>query len=239
MLSCTIAPSFGPSRAPPRLLAAVGRLQPARGDRCGRCAGPFVRGVRAAASAAPVRNSSPRRARARWIAAWSASPEPATPRVLFEHGFENQTVRNIVFTSAAGRVARVRFSNAFGQQPLDIGSAALGRAQDGPAVAPRSNIPLICRSTVGGGPARWCGRERSCPFARSSARAACGRRLPTAPDRAPSDHLTAKQTNYVQRATACSTALRPLSESRPVLVFRHRHRRVEFGAGRRHAGRVW
>jgi hypothetical protein len=46
MLSCTIAPSCGPSRAPPRLCLAADRLESALGGRSRWYAGLFVRGVR-------------------------------------------------------------------------------------------------------------------------------------------------------------------------------------------------
>jgi hypothetical protein len=51
MLSCTIAPICGPSRAPSRLCLAADRLESALGDRSRWYAGLFVSGVRA-----PVRS---------------------------------------------------------------------------------------------------------------------------------------------------------------------------------------
>jgi lysophospholipase L1-like esterase len=79
---------------------------------------------------------------ARWVAGWSASPQAAVPRTAFALGFDHQTVRNIVLTSAGGSWARVRFSNAFGRRALRIGRAALGPAGAGAAVVDGRNAPL-------------------------------------------------------------------------------------------------
>ena len=103
-----------------------------------------------------------------------------------------------MFTSAAGSRARVRFSNAFGLQPLDIGSVALGRAQDGPAVAPRWNMPLTFagRRSVVVPPGGAVVSDPVHLRVRRLERLAVSVFLPH-PTGAPSDHLTAKQTNYV------------------------------------------
>src|SRR5437016_4592193 len=56
-----------------------------------------------------------------WVTAWSASPQVAVPGTLSATGFDNQTVRNIVFTSAGGNAARVVLTNVFGTSPLRVG----------------------------------------------------------------------------------------------------------------------
>lgn len=99
-------------------------------------------GRRARAGAASARSPLPRPARSRWVAAWSASPQPATSRVSFAGGFDRQTVRNIVYTTAAGSMVRVQFSNVFGRRPLDIGGAAVGPDTVGAGLAPGSDVPL-------------------------------------------------------------------------------------------------
>ncbi|MBV9473371.1 MAG: SGNH/GDSL hydrolase family protein [Solirubrobacterales bacterium] len=78
---------------------------------------------------------------ARWVSSWTASPQAATPGSLAETGFDNQTVRNIVFTSAGGSVVRVRFTNAFGSQPLTIGRASIAVAGTGADLASGS-VPV-------------------------------------------------------------------------------------------------
>lgn len=61
-----------------------------------------------------------------WVGTWGASAQPATPSSLAgpgdqsAAGFNNQTVRNIVFTSAGGSQVQVRVSNVFSDQPLVV-----------------------------------------------------------------------------------------------------------------------
>jgi len=73
-----------------------------------------------------------------WVAAWSASPQAATPSSLAfipgdvsAVGFTNQTVRNIVFTSVGGSALRVRLTNSFGSQPVTFNEVDVGRVQNG------------------------------------------------------------------------------------------------------------
>ena len=83
-----------------------------------------------------------RSAQSHWVAAWTASPDAVSPRVTFSNGFDQQTVRNIVFTTAAGSRVRVQLSNAFGDRPLEIGGAAVGPDTVGAGVARASDLPL-------------------------------------------------------------------------------------------------
>ena len=100
------------------------------------------------ASAAPVSAKATRRAHrssGRWVATWAASVqagssvalstfgEPTSPAVS---GFDNQTVRNIVFTSMGGDVLRIHLSNTFGAQPLVVGSSSVGVELAGAQLAP-------------------------------------------------------------------------------------------------------
>ena len=77
-------------------------------------------------------------AQAEWITTWTAAPvppsaaqgnRPATP------SFENRTLRQILRVSAGGESVRVRLTNAFGSNPIEIGAAriALLDDQDRPA----------------------------------------------------------------------------------------------------------
>jgi hypothetical protein len=83
---------------------------------------------------------------AHWIGTWGASPAPqlANPAaMLFSHLlFENQTIREIVRTSAAGRAVRVRLSNAYGREPITIGAAHIALRQSESAVVAGSDHPL-------------------------------------------------------------------------------------------------
>jgi lysophospholipase L1-like esterase len=54
-------------------------------------------------------------------------------------GLKNQTVRNIIFTSAGGTALRVQVSNTFGTAPLTIGKASVGAVANRPAVTTQTN----------------------------------------------------------------------------------------------------
>ena len=67
-------------------------------------------------------------AEAKWVVSWAASPVnpsaafgpfPATP------SFHNQTLRQFLRLSAAGRALRIRFTNTYGEAPLAIGAARI------------------------------------------------------------------------------------------------------------------
>jgi lysophospholipase L1-like esterase len=77
-----------------------------------------------------------------WVAAWQGSPTvggtfPGSP-CPSETGLNNQTVRNVVFVSAGGDRVAVRLTNAFGSEPLRVGSASVAVAADGGQTAPNS-----------------------------------------------------------------------------------------------------
>jgi lysophospholipase L1-like esterase len=105
-------------------------------------------GVPAAASAATTGHSGGHH----WVSTWAASPSPATPPSLTSAtdfssaGFSDQTIRNIVWTSAGGRSARVRLSNVFGTRPVTFNQVDLGRSAGGAAVTAGTNR----RVTFGG-----------------------------------------------------------------------------------------
>jgi len=77
-----------------------------------------------------------------WIATWGASPEAPAPGTRAAAGFADQTIRNVVFTSVGGTMVRVRFTNAFGTVPVQIGRAAIGVAGDGGRVVAGTSVPL-------------------------------------------------------------------------------------------------
>ncbi|HLI38843.1 MAG TPA: SGNH/GDSL hydrolase family protein [Streptosporangiaceae bacterium] len=87
-------------------------------------------------------------AAARWVATWAASAMAATPPSLAapddfsSAGFDNQTVRDIVWTSVGGRAARIRLSNRFGTQPVTFSQADVGISAGGAAVVPGTNHPV-------------------------------------------------------------------------------------------------
>src|SRR5579862_6022852 len=63
---------------------------------------------------------------AHWVVAWGASPAPQLPDEAQMRTaklmFDNQTIREIVHTSIASDTVRVRLSNAYGKQAVEIGA---------------------------------------------------------------------------------------------------------------------
>jgi hypothetical protein len=74
--------------------------------------------------------------RASWVATWAASPEAASDGAT-GRGFDDRTVRDVIYTSAGGTAIRVKISNLFGTRPLHIGAASLGTVLDGAGLVPR------------------------------------------------------------------------------------------------------
>jgi lysophospholipase L1-like esterase len=71
-----------------------------------------------------------------WVAGWGASPQAPTASNLSEHGFEDQTLRQIIFSGAGGAMVRVRLSNAFGAEPVRIAAASVAVQSRGPEIVP-------------------------------------------------------------------------------------------------------
>jgi lysophospholipase L1-like esterase len=77
-----------------------------------------------------------------WTGTWStAVTGPATAPVP-QTVFDNQTLRQIVHTSIAGRSLRVRLSNEYGTEPLTIGEARIARRATGSRIAAGTDRPL-------------------------------------------------------------------------------------------------
>ena len=74
----------------------------------------------------------------RWVGTWAASPAPAEGAV----GFNNHTIRMNPRISLGGERLRVRISNAYGGQPLAIGSARIALRDKGPAIVAGSDRKL-------------------------------------------------------------------------------------------------
>ena len=77
-----------------------------------------------------------------WLATWGASPQGVVPGTLSAVGFNNQTVRDIVFTSVGGNAVRVQFANTFGREPLEIGRAAIGVDTEKAGLVPNASGPV-------------------------------------------------------------------------------------------------
>jgi lysophospholipase L1-like esterase len=78
-----------------------------------------------------------------WVVAWGASPAPQLPdeaqmrtaKLLFD----NQTIREIVHTSIASDTVRVRLSNAYSKQAIEIGTVHVALHEKGSSIAAGSD----------------------------------------------------------------------------------------------------
>ncbi|MEQ1784975.1 MAG: SGNH/GDSL hydrolase family protein [Hyphomonadaceae bacterium] len=68
---------------------------------------------------------TPSQAGAGWAGTWGASP---TIPITGSKGYENQTLRQVVRLSQGGQSFRIRFTNEYGDKPLNIGAATLALA---------------------------------------------------------------------------------------------------------------
>ena len=73
----------------------------------------------------------------RWVTAWATSQQDLGP-----DGISNATVRMIARVTAAGEAVRIRLDNTYGDEPLEIGAAAVGQPMRGARLAPGSNRPV-------------------------------------------------------------------------------------------------
>lgn len=88
----------------------------------------------------------PAAAQSHWVVTWGASPAPQFPEEAQMKAakltFENQTVREIVHTSIGGDTLRVRLSNAYGRQTLEVGAVHVALRAGGASVAAGSDRAL-------------------------------------------------------------------------------------------------
>jgi lysophospholipase L1-like esterase len=78
-----------------------------------------------------------------WMGTWGAAPQLTEPKNLPPaSGLSGSTLRQIVHVSIGGSRLRVRFSNAFGSDPVEITAAAVAAAGDRGAIHPDSSRPL-------------------------------------------------------------------------------------------------
>jgi lysophospholipase L1-like esterase len=84
----------------------------------------------------------------RWVTSWGAGPQAAGRDPLADAGFDDQTVRDIIFTSVGGDPIRLELTNAYGASPLRIGRVTVAVAGPDGALAPGTIYPV----TYGGRP---------------------------------------------------------------------------------------
>lgn len=82
----------------------------------------------------------------RWIGSWGASSSPQLTNSAdiskAKLAFSNQTIREIVHLSAGGSQLRVRLSNAYGKEAVNIGAARVAIHAKGAAIVPGSDRVL-------------------------------------------------------------------------------------------------
>jgi lysophospholipase L1-like esterase len=81
----------------------------------------------------------------RWLTTWTAAPQGPVTGNMSAAGFRNQTLRQIVFSSAAGSFVRVRLTNTFGSRPLAVGQASVAIQGAGAQLTAGSLRPLTFR----------------------------------------------------------------------------------------------
>lgn len=81
-----------------------------------------------------------------WVGTWGASPSPQfsdAAKIASAHlKFENQTIREIVHVSIGSTMVRVRLSNAYGKESVEIGSAHVALREKGAAIVAGSDRAL-------------------------------------------------------------------------------------------------
>src|SRR5579863_3450133 len=76
----------------------------------------------------------------KWLATWAAAAMAfapsrlAAPDDFSARGFDDQTIRDVVWTSAGGQAARIRLSNQFGTRPVTFGQVDVGVSGVGPLI---------------------------------------------------------------------------------------------------------
>jgi lysophospholipase L1-like esterase len=77
-----------------------------------------------------------------WVTSWGAGPQHAMPGAVAAAGFDNQTVREIIFTSVGGDPIRLELTNAFGLSPLQVGHVTVAEAGLGAEAVPGTIHPV-------------------------------------------------------------------------------------------------
>jgi lysophospholipase L1-like esterase len=80
-----------------------------------------------------------------WVATWAASPAPQLPddQMRSSHlEFSDQTLREIVHTSVGGGTVRLRLSNVFGRQSVEIGAVHAALRDHGSEISAESDHAL-------------------------------------------------------------------------------------------------
>jgi lysophospholipase L1-like esterase len=79
----------------------------------------------------------------KWVGTWASAPLVNAHGKSAEEALTATTLREIVHVSIGGESVRVRFSNAFGKDPLVIGAAAIAQTEKGSAIVAGTSQPLM------------------------------------------------------------------------------------------------
>jgi lysophospholipase L1-like esterase len=91
-------------------------------------------------SCGALKNSAGDQKSTQWIGTWAAAAQPFVPSSL--ETYQNQSLRMIVHTSAAGNAVRIKISNTYGDKPLLIGGAHIARRAADADIDPNSDRTL-------------------------------------------------------------------------------------------------
>ncbi|MFC9970751.1 SGNH/GDSL hydrolase family protein [Spirillospora sp. NPDC127200] len=97
--------------------------------------------------AAPVGSANAAPSRAPWTGAWAAAVQPPLGETFAgpnwsEEGFADQSLRQVVRVSTGGTRLRIRLSNLYGETPLRVAGASVGKAGPQATVRPGTLRPL-------------------------------------------------------------------------------------------------
>ncbi|MFW6723174.1 SGNH/GDSL hydrolase family protein [Streptomyces sp. MAR4 CNY-716] len=203
-------PRHGPSRGPSR--RSLGRAAAAVGA-TPVLAGTWQALTATAASAAETDGAAAGGAQGRaWTGTWAAAE--TTAPASDATAFADQTLRQVVHTSAGGRALRIRLTNRYGTEPLVVGEVRVARSVpgDGTAVVPGTDRAVRFGGrtsvTLAPGTRRW-----SDPVSLDVPTAAGLAVSVYLPQATPADtvHRSAFQRNYVAAGNvAAKPAVEPL-----------------------------
>jgi lysophospholipase L1-like esterase len=80
-----------------------------------------------------------------WVATWAASPAPQLPDDQMRSAhleFSDQTLREIIHTSLGGGTVRVRLSNVFGKESVEMGAVHIAARAKDSAISAATDQPL-------------------------------------------------------------------------------------------------
>jgi lysophospholipase L1-like esterase len=78
----------------------------------------------------------------KWVGTWASAPLVDGKAKPAEEALTATTLREVVHVSLGGDTVRVRFSNAFGKDPLKIDAAAVAQTEKGSSIVAGSSKPL-------------------------------------------------------------------------------------------------